>query len=164
MSTTQFGKGHTIGGETIAHPIGIALLVICAIAIFKQPRERVVLPMVLFMVSIPSAQRLVIATLDFSFVRILVMVSLARMFMTGESRYFKIQKPDKVLFWWMGFGIITYGILKGGPSGVITRTGYMLDTVGAYYVGRVYIRTTEDIKRLSLAIGAIAIPMLFFFF
>ncbi len=166
MVTRSMPKGFG-GGEwsnhDVAHPLGIAMLVICGIAILTQPRERVVLPLLFFMLAIPGAQRVVIATLDFSFIRILVMVSLARIFMRGEARHFKLEKPDTMILWWMVWAIIAYGLLKG-TSGLITRTGYMLDVVGAYFVGRVYIRSSEDIKRIALILGLIAIPMLVFFF
>jgi hypothetical protein len=155
--------GDTVGGETIAHPLGILLLVICAMVLMKQPRERLMLPLILFMIAIPSAQRVVIATLDFSFVRILIILLLVRMVIRHDHRYFKQQKPDVTLFWWMGCGIITYGLLIGNISGAITRTGYMFDTVGAYYLGRVYIQTTQDIQRIAVVLGFVAIPTLIFF-
>ncbi len=151
-----------VGGATVAHPVGIALLVVCIIAILIQRKERVIYPLILFMVCIPGAQRIVIAGIDFSFVRILVMVLLARIFIKGEGKQFKLQKPDVILLWWMGMGIIAYGFLLGG-GGIITRTGYMLDTVGAYFVGRIYMRTSEDIKRVLLIIGFLSIPVLVFF-
>jgi hypothetical protein len=151
-----------VGGETVAHPVGIALLVVCAITILSQKRERVIYPLVLFMVLIPGAQRIVIASIDFSFIRILVMVLLARILIKKEGGNFKLQKPDVILFWWMGMGILAYGLLLG-PSGIITRTGYMLDTVGAYCVGRVYLRSSEDIKRVLLMVGLFSLPVLVFF-
>lgn len=152
-----------MGGETIAHPLGIVALVVCAMAILIQSPQRAILPLIFFMIAIPSAQRIVIATLDFSFIRILIIITLVRIVVRGEAHHFKMEKPDTTLLKWMLWGILSYGLLKGDISGFITRTGYMLDTVGAYYLGRIYIRTSDDIQRIVLFLGLMAIPILIFF-
>ncbi len=165
MSLRKMPKG--FGGTTwtnhnVIHPIGVTILIACGITILMQPRERVILPLIFFMLAIPSVQRIVILTLDFSFIRILIMLTLARMMIRGEGRGFKMEKPDVAILYWMVWAIISFYFLRG-PSGLITRTGYMLDVVGAYFIGRVYVRSIGDIHRLALTLGMIAIPMLFFF-
>ena len=154
--------GTTWTNKNVVHPLGVMILIACGIAILKQPRQRVILPLIFFMLAIPSVQRIVILTLDFSFIRILIMLTLARMMVRGEGRGFKMEKPDFAILYWMVWAIISYYFLIG-PSGIITRTGYMLDVVGAYFIGRVYVQKIEDVHRIALTLGVIAIPMLFFF-
>jgi len=158
-----FGSGGEWANQTVVHPFGLAILIICIIIMLRQSRKNVIFPLVFLILAIPSAQRIVIATLDFSFLRILILMTVARIFLRGEGRDIKMEKPDITILMWMFWGIFAYGILKGGLSGVITRTGFMVDAVGAYYIGRVYVRTTDDIRRITLFIGLLALPMVVFF-
>jgi len=149
--------------QLVLHPIGLTVLGLCIIAALLLPRQRVVLALIFIAILIPSAQRLLIGGLDFSFIRIMVLIILVRCFLRGEDKELTIQKPDYFLMFWVGWGILAYGLLRGEFSAVITRTGYMLEVAGAYYIGRVYIRTNEDIQRIVLFLGIVAIPTMIFF-
>jgi len=149
--------------QTTAHPLGLALLALCVCAVFMLPRRYAIFPFVVMIMAIPSAQRIVVATIDFSFLRILVMVILLRCLIKGEYRFIKSHAADKWLLVWMVWGIFSYTILFGTVSALIARTGFMLDAVGSYYVGRMYFRSSEDIKRLILFTGILSVPVFFMF-
>jgi len=155
--------GSLLGGQTTLHAVGVSVLVVLVIIALKVPRHYLAMPLLFLTVSIPSAQRVVVATLDFNFVKILVLVCLARIYSNKKAYKFHLEKPDIILNYWMFWSIFSYGILVGGFSGVVTRTGFMITAVGSYYIGRACIRTAEDIKRVTIFIGLLAIPMVFFF-
>jgi len=152
-----------VGGQTIVHPIGASVLVVLAIVALKVPRHYLAIPLLFLMVAIPSAQRVVIGSLDFSFIRILVMVTVARIYLNKQNFQLQLEKPDYFICYWAIWSIFAYGVLIGDVSGVVTRTGYMVDVVGAYYIGRASIRTIDDIKNITVFIGFMAIPMVCFF-
>jgi len=159
---TGFGGGDW-ANQSVVNPLGVVILLASILIMLKQPRNRAILPLIFFMVAIPSAQRVVIATLDFSFVRIFILLMLARIFVRKDGQGIRMEKPDFMIRWWVCWGILAYGILLGGFSGLITRTGYMLDAAGAYYIGRVYVRSIDDVRRIALMLGLLAIPMMIFF-
>ncbi|MCR9212723.1 MAG: hypothetical protein NXI13_03335 [Proteobacteria bacterium] len=149
--------------QTNAHPLGVTILVLCVIAVLLVRRQYAIFPLLILIIAIPSAQRVVLLTLDFSFIRILVIAGFLRAFLKNEFRGFKFQLPDKLIIWWMVWGIIAYTILKGGFDGTITRTGYMMEVVGAYFLGRIYINNFFDVKRIITLLGIASIPMFMLF-
>jgi len=155
--------GSMLGGSTTVHPIGAVVLVVLIIVALKVPRHYLAMPLLFLIVAIPSAQRIVIASLDFSFIKILVLVCVARIYSNRKAYDFHLEKPDIILRYWMFWSILAYGILIGGFSGIVSRTGFMITAAGSYYVGRACIRTAEDIRKITIFIGLLAIPMVFFF-
>jgi len=152
-----------VSGQTIVHPIGFAVLIVLIIFTLKVKRQYIGIPLLFLMMAIPSAQRVVIASLDFSFVKILVLVAVARIYSNKKEFNLRVEKPDIILRHWALWSIFSYGVLIGGFSGVVTRAGFMIDAVGAYYVGRACIQTTEDMRKVTMFIGLMAIPMVWFF-
>ncbi|MEH6546673.1 MAG: hypothetical protein V7701_09610 [Sneathiella sp.] len=149
--------------HTMAHPLGLALLALCACAALIVRRKYAIIPLLIMIMAIPSAQRIVIATIDFSFIRIVIIVTILRIIFKKEHRGLGIKAPDTYLILYMVWGILAYGFLFGSASAFITRTGYMLDAVGSYYLGRVYIRNVPDLKRVILFLGYASIPMFLIF-
>jgi len=144
---------------TTVHPIGLVVLVACVIYLLFTDKNKVILPILFMLVFIPSAQRVVIFSIDFSFIRILILVALFRIFLKGESSKFKSVDVDMVLFFWAIWSILAYGILTSQFSGLLTRTGYMVDAVGGYLVGRAYIYNIGHLKKVINFLGIIAIPV-----
>ncbi|WP_169546202.1 hypothetical protein [Sneathiella aquimaris] len=149
--------------QTTAHPVGLGLMAVCAGATLVVRREYAIFPLLIMIMAIPSAQRIVVATIDFSFIRILVMAALFRAFMRKEQLGLTRQTPDIAIIFWMVWGIFSYGLLFGTVSAFITRTGFMLDAVGSYYLGRIYVRNVLDLKRVMVFLGIASIPMFMFF-
>lgn len=149
--------------QTMVHPVGLAVLIATVIALLLVPRKHAVLPLVILAVAIPSVQRIVIGSLDFSFIRIAILAALSVAAVRGHWRGLQFARPDVLILGWMCWGLVAYGILMGGFGGVITRAGYMIDTVGAYILGRVYLRSTDDLRRLIICLAIIAVPMFLFF-
>lgn len=153
----------TWAGTTTVHPLGLSVLIACVIWVLFVKRHYAIIPLLLLIVAIPSAQRIVIISIDFSFLRILILVMLTRIFLKSENKELRFTRTDKLVILWMLWGIFAYGALETGLSGLISRSGYMLEAVGAYYIGRVYVRTPDDIKRIVIFLGTISIPIFVFF-
>jgi hypothetical protein len=148
---------------TMAHPLGLALMALCVCAALMVRRNFAIIPLLIMIMAIPSAQRIVIATIDFSFIRILIIATIFRMMLRQENRGLSIKAPDTFIILYMIWGILAYGFLFGEASAFITRIGYMLDAIGSYYLGRVYIRNVPDLRRSILFLGYASIPMFLIF-
>ena len=150
-------------GTTTVHPIGVAALVACIIAVFFLKKHRIIIPLLALIIVIPSAQRVVIASIDFSFLRILILIILARIFFKKHNRGLSFTRADTYVLLWMIWGIFSYGVLYDGFSGFVSRTGFMIEAVGAYYIGRVYIRTPESFNDIVIFIAKLSVPIMIFF-
>lgn len=152
-----------VGGHTIIHPVGVAVLVLCCYFIFFRRKSLVIPALLIFIFVVPNAQRIHIISLDFSFLRIVILAALARAAFGGEFRALKTNKADNLVIWWMLWSVIAYGFLNGSLSAAVTRAGFMVDAVGAYFVGRIYVKTWSDMKQIAIFLGYASIPMVIFF-
>ena len=150
-------------GTTTVHPIGLAALATGVIAVFLLKKYRTILPLLALIIVIPSAQRVVVASIDFSFIRILVLFILAKIYLKKDNRGLIFTRADTYIVLWMIWGIFAYGALQNSFSGIVTRAGYMVEAVGAYYIGRVYVRTPEELKNIVIFVAKLSIPIAIFF-
>jgi hypothetical protein len=151
------------GGETTVHPVGlVVLLLACTVILFLNKKYTVVTVLVLIFL-IPSAQRIVILSLDFSFLRIVIIVALIRAWLGHFNSGLGAAKADVFINLWMLWTILAAGFMAMNINSAISRTGFMVDAVGAYYVGRLYIKSWSDIERIIYFIGYASLPVLFLF-
>ncbi|WP_346838374.1 hypothetical protein [Microbulbifer sp. SAOS-129_SWC] len=149
--------------HSLINPFGLLVLVLALGAILLMPRRRMILPVLLVAVFMPSALRIAVFSLDFTLLRIVILVTLACAALRGHLHSVRFTTPDKLLLLWTLWGIIAYGFLTGGFGGVITGIGGAIDTAGAYLIGRTYIRSVADMRKLFNWLALISMPMLLFF-
>jgi hypothetical protein len=152
-----------VGGQTMAHPLGVSALLLCCSFILFGHRRYVVPALLILIFAIPSAQRVVLLSIDFSFLRIAILAALVKAIFKGESNQLSLARPDRLLIFWMLWGIIAYGLLIGTMAAALTRTGYMIDAVGAYFVGRIYVRSWDELRPLVRFLGFASIPVVMVF-
>jgi hypothetical protein len=78
--------GSDFGGSTEIHPVGVMALGFLSALAVLAPRRWACLPVILLLCFIPAGQRLVIATVDFTFIRLLMMVVWFRLYIRREFR------------------------------------------------------------------------------
>jgi hypothetical protein len=154
---------HDFYGHDVLHPVGVTTLLICIIVVIFSSRRWALLSVFAMFVLIPSAQRIVIFTLDFNFIRILILIALFKAISKKEFKSISKQSTDTFILLWMICGVIAFGLLYGSFSAVVTRAGYMIEAVGAYYLGRIYIQDKEDLSRYLIILGYLSIPIMVIF-
>ena len=83
--SSRFGH-FSFTNRTVVHPLGVVALLIAVIGILSLPRRQAIIPMILLVCLVPSAQRVIIGGLDFSFIRILAIFGLLRIVLRSEVR------------------------------------------------------------------------------
>jgi len=141
----------------------LAILGICVLLVLVLKKDKIMLPFLFLMISIPSAQRIVLAEVDFSFSRIMILVMLVRVFTIDRNVRLNIVKTDILILFWAAWGVTAYTILVGAPSAFVTRAGHFLDVCGPYFLGRFYIRTVDDVRKVVVFLCIISIPTLAIF-
>ncbi len=142
-------------------PETLAITLVIALLALALPRKYFILPFVLTACIVPTDQRLVIGGLDFTVMRILVLVGVSRLFMRGEVRNIKWNTFDKLVVTWCVCGAIIYVIQYLDSRALINRCGVLFDVVGLYWIFRQQLKSWDDIRMTMIFFGSCAFFMAF---
>lgn len=124
----------------------IIIVIAMAILVFALPRKYFVLPFILTACFVPADQRVIILGLDFTALRILVLVGFMRTILSGEPLAIKWNSFDKIVFAWAICGAVVYVLQWLNLRAVIYKCGLLFDVIGLYWLFRISIRSWGDIK------------------
>jgi len=150
-------------GTTYVHPVGLAMLLLLGIATLFVPRKYAVVPALILACFVPSAQRIAIFTLDFNFVRCMVLFGIARVFMRGETKGVRWGPLDYAVLAWGIFSLLVFTAQRGSFGALVNRLGYSFEALGLYFFFRCVIRDWRDIKSTTMAFIGLTLPLLAFF-
>lgn len=149
--------------QTNIHPLGLALVVVLGMATLFVPRKYALVPLFIMACFVAPAQRLVIATLDFSLVRIMVLFICARIAMRGEYKGFQWATMDTLFVGvWLSNAVI-YTAQWGSAEAVINRLGVGFEAMGVYFLARMVIRDWSDLVGFIRIAALVAVPVSVFF-
>ena len=108
-------------GETNLHPLGAA--VVCVLALFALflDRRTAAVPLLIAACAIPMAQRLVVFGADFTMLRILILVYVARVMFRGEFRWIGWNRLDSAMVWWSVCGTMVMFLSAGSFEILVNR-------------------------------------------
>ncbi len=144
--------------QTNLNPIAFAFTFIMCIAILKVKREYMIIPLILVACFITNMQRISIAGIDFSMLRIITMVGFFRVIIRNDKLSMTFNSIDKVLVYYSIIKVITYTVLWSNSNAFIYMLGQMLDTIGAYFLIRLAI---YDLKEYDIIIKTMIISAIF---
>jgi len=123
----------------------IIITVILMVSTFALPRKHFLIPYILAACFIPTDQRILIMDLDFTVLRILVVVGVLRIWSRGELRVIKLNRFDKILLLWAFSGAIIYVARWVDMRALIYKCGVLFDVLGLYWLFRQNIRSWDNI-------------------
>lgn len=147
---------------TIVHPAGLALLAACIAAVLLVPRRFVVIP-IFVMMCLAARQRVTIVSLDWDFVRIMIVVGWLRVILRKEMRGFRLHKLDIVAMIWSSTATLGYVVQQADSAAIVLRLGATIDTLGSYMLFRVVIRSWRDIVSTIRGMIVVAVPVALLF-
>ena len=145
--------------QTTAHPLGVFLLVLLAAATLLVSRRWALVPMLLLACFIASAQRFIIASLDFNFLRLLLFVVVLRILIRNETAGWRWKPIDTVFLLWIACATLISTVLYGTLETFIYRLGILYDAVGLYFVCRILVRDWTDVRVFAQAAAVVSIPV-----
>lgn len=145
------------------HPVGLAAVLILGMAMLFLPRRWAVLPMLCIACFIPSVQKVVIAGLDFNFLRIMVVFGFMRLLVKKDYVGFIWKPLDTVLVCWAISSMLLHTLQQGTFSAFVNRLGFGFDAFGMYFLFRCLIRDWTDVDRIVLGFMLISVPVAAFF-
>jgi hypothetical protein len=145
----RLGSG---AAETSISPLVLILLAISIAGVFLLPRRYVIVPLLFSMLFIPLGQVLVIAGAHFMTLRIMVIVTWLRLMMAPgprgqDSASRKYTTIDKLFLWWAISSTIAFIVEWGELAAVFNRIGFLLSSLGVYFLFKRLILGPGDIDR-----------------
>jgi len=155
----RFGGGAT---ETLLHPLVAVWLLIAVVLILVLPRGKVIVPFLLSFFSIPVGQVVLVGGLHFTVLRILILVGLARMAISGGSSSGGafpggFNTLDRLTVLWAFFGPIIFSIQWMETQAFIAAMGDLVDGLGCYLVVRFLIPDGEAIRRVVKVLAVVCV-------
>ncbi|MFQ5631089.1 MAG: hypothetical protein ACE5I1_20135, partial [bacterium] len=145
--------------QTIMHPVAIVVLLIAGMLTIALPRRYALIPFLVAAIFIPMQQRIVIATLDFTTLRILVLFGWTRLVMRHEYHGLRFNSIDLVMILWVVARTVSYLLLWQTTDALIYRLGGAFDAFGIYFLIRHLVRDFKDIETIIKALAIICIPL-----
>lgn len=150
-------------GQTTVHPLGLLAVAVLGLCLLFLPRRWSVLPMLVMACFVSSAQRIVIASLDFDFLRIMVLFGAMRLILRKEYHGFVWKPLDTAMTLWTLSAMFLYVLREGSFSAVVNRLGFAFDVFGMYFLFRCLVRDWNDINTIIFGVILISIPTAVFF-
>ncbi|RMF81531.1 MAG: hypothetical protein D6744_07055 [Planctomycetota bacterium] len=145
--------------QTDLHPLGLAAAIVLGLIALLLPRRYAILPLILMCCFVAPGQRLVIATLDFTLLRIMVLVVWLRMLVRGEIKRFTWKTIDTLVLAAGVTELIAFTMLYMSGPAFVRQLGNMFDLVGMYFAFRLLIRDWRDFDRAMLVVLLVSIPV-----
>lgn len=124
----------------------IIIAIFLGILTFAIPRKYFLLPFILAACFVPADQRVIIFDLDFTPLRMLVLVGFLRTIVRGERLTFKWNRFDKLVLAWAICGALIYIIQWADMRALIYKCGVLFDVIGLYWLFRINISSWVDVK------------------
>ena len=163
MDPTQpwanFNGGAT---ESIFSPVALGLVLLAGILVLLLPRTKVIFPLLLAGLLIPSDQVVVFAGVHFPMVRILLLFGFVRVGwakFSGQEEVFSggLNSLDKVVILLGVFTTVNGILLFLEPAEAVYQFGQFYTSVGSYIMFRFLVRDEEDVKRAIRALAYVTI-------
>jgi hypothetical protein len=145
--------------QTTLHPLGIVAILLLGVATLVVPRKYALVPALVLACFVAPAQRIVIASLDFNFLRVMVFFGWARVLARGEIAGFRWKLLDTLVVAWGCCATVTATILYGTAAAFINRLGLLYEAIGIYFLCRVLVRDWEDVKAFARCAAIISVPV-----
>jgi len=145
--------------QTTLHPLGVVVLLICGLALLMAPRRYALVPMLAMVCCVASAQRVVVATLDFNFLRVMIIFGFARILLRGETTGWRWKLLDTVVTAWIITATMMALILQPTAETLVNRLGLVYDAIGLYFLCRVLVRDWSDVRAFAQGAAVLSIPV-----
>lgn len=146
-------------GHTVVHPVGLALVLLCGLAMLRVPRRYAIWPMIVMACFVAQSQRIVLFGLNFDFLRVMVLFAWLRIVSRGEQLGFNWKPIDYLMLAWSAFSVLDRGLNTGQFSPVVTELGAAFDAIGMYFAFRCLVRDWSDVDALSTGFVLFAVPV-----
>jgi hypothetical protein len=165
MQQSQYDPGYTAfgGGATssVLHPAVLAAIIVVAAATLLLPRKYVIVPLLLGILLIPAGQNLYVGGVHLYVYRILILIGWGRLLSSkqpsGKFLPAGFITLDKVFLVWAIYQALAVVLLFHQAAAAVNQAGFLLDSLGGYFLFRSLIRDDKDVRRVVKVFAAVAL-------
>lgn len=140
-------------------PISLALLSLAILALLISPRRWAPVPILLVTCYMTLAQGVMVASLSFFSIRLVILAGLARVFIRSEYRGMPRSPMDGLMLFWSIWAMAA-SAFHSDPGATLTfNGGIVFNSMGIYFLLRVFCRSMEDVIFLSRTVAWILVPV-----
>jgi hypothetical protein len=125
--------------------VTIAITVFLAVVLFLLPRQYFIVPFIVCACFIPADQRMIVMDLDFTPLRILVVIGVLRLLLKGETIPLRWNVLDKLIFAWAVVGACVFIIQWMDAKMLVFKCGILFDVIGMYWLFRQSLECWDDV-------------------
>ena len=155
--------GDTLDTVTLLHPLGLVALGIMSLIVLTVKREIALMPLIVMAMLIPSGQRLVVGSIDFTLLRLMLIVAWTRLALRGELQGMRLRSLDVAMIGWAISTTVVYTLQRGDVSALINRLGASFDALGVYFYARATVRNLDDVEAVVRSICLLSLVLAGFF-
>jgi hypothetical protein len=160
---TFVGQSSEYANHTTVHPLGLLAVAVLGLCVLYVPRRWSVLPLLIMACFVSSAQRIVVAGLDFDFLRIMVLFGVIRLMFRKEYINFVWKPLDIAVILWTISSMFFYVLQQGDFAAVVNRLGFAFNAFGMYFLFRCLIQDWQDVNQIIRGCIWLSIPVAIFF-
>jgi hypothetical protein len=146
-------------GTTFTNPLGLVFTFAMCVLLVALPRKYALLPVVGLICYMTMGMRIMVAGLNFTMIRILLLFACARVVARREFRQLRLVSIDKAIIWFIGLSVVTYTLLWRDFDSVKWILGTAYNVFGFYFLFRCLLRNTDDISRLLKMTAILIVPL-----
>lgn len=140
--------------------ITLFVAIVSAAVLFFVPKRLVVVVFVMVACFVPADQRVLLADLDFTVLRILLVTMILRALTYNEIRRVQWTSLDKLLLVWVFVRAAVYILQWRTIGAVIYESGVFLDILGLYWLVRQYVSSWDDIRPIAITLAVCVLILL----
>jgi hypothetical protein len=155
----RFGGGL---GSSLIHPVAALMLIFAVAFMLFLPRNRVLVPFLLMVFLQPLGQVIVAGGIHFPLSRIVFLAGLLKLAIakapSKKGRLAGGFNPlDKACIGCALSYAAAFVLLYGNSAALINRLGYLVDSLGAYFLLRFLVQDEADVRRVIKLFALIAV-------
>jgi hypothetical protein len=139
--------------------LGAAFIILMAIFTLRLPRRYAVIPLLITVCYMPLGQYISIASLNFRFTRILLLIAFIRIWARREADEFELNSYDKLFIAWLGATLFLGTLAKPSMDLLINRLSALYDAAGVYFLVRILMRNLDEFTDVLRALAIILTPL-----
>jgi hypothetical protein len=143
-------------GSTFINPLGLVFTLTMCVLLVVLPRKYAMFPILALVCYMTMGMRVMIADLNFTMIRILLIFAWARLILRGEYRRITLNTLDKVIIATCVSGLVAYCLLWQTGDAFKWKLGEAYNQLGMYFFFRIFLRDEEDVVQ-ALKISAFAV-------
>lgn len=146
-------------GATFINPTGLVFTLLMGVLVIVLPRRYALLPVIALTCYMTMGMRVMVAGMNFTMMRILLLFAWARLLLRSELRRIRLNQIDKAIIWFAVFGVVIYTVLWGTSDAVKYKLGFAYNLLGFYFFFRFVLRDFDDVVRVFKMFAFLIAPL-----